>query len=147
MNRRLFLQKSIAITSIATAVGAGLLMPIKVFANTSEFKKISDKTKEQISNAKEGDFIFKTPTIAENGAMVPITIDASNIPAVKSIAIYVRNNKTPLSAHFEILEASASITSRIKMAGTSIITAVVGTESGDFIQNKKIIVTIGGCGG
>ena len=64
MNRRLFLQKSIAITSIATAVGAGLLMPIKAFANTSEFKKISDKAKEQISNAKEGDFIFKAPEIA-----------------------------------------------------------------------------------
>jgi len=147
MNRRLFLQRSIAITSIATAVGAGLLMPIKAFANTSEFKKISDKAKEQISNAKEGDFIFKAPEIAENGAMVPITIDASNMPGVKSIAIYVRNNKTPLSAHFEILEASAAITTRIKMAETSIITAVIETVSGDFIKNKSVKVTLGGCGG
>ncbi|WPE16619.1 thiosulfate oxidation carrier protein SoxY [Candidatus Thioglobus autotrophicus] len=147
MNRRLFLKQSIAITSVATAVSFGLLTPIKAFANTSEFKELSKKTQRQLSNAQEGEFVLKAPEIAENGAMVPITIDASHMPAVKNISIYVHNNKVPLSAYFEILEASAFITTRIKMAETSVVTAVVGTASGSFIRNKTVKVTLGGCGG
>lgn len=147
MNRRLFLRRSIAITSVATAVGAGLLVPIKAFATTSEFRKFSQQTQLNLSNAKEGDFIFKAPEIAENGAMVPITIDASNLAGVKSIAIYVHKNKIPLSAYFEFIDASAFITTRIKMAETSLVTAVVSTESGGFIKNKTVKVTLGGCGG
>ncbi len=147
MNRRLFLKRSIAITSVSTAVSFGLLTPIKAFANTSDFKELSKKTQQRISNAQEGEFVLKAPEIAENGAMVPITIDANHIPKVKNIAIYVHKNKVPLSAYFEILEASAFITTRIKMAETSMVTAVVSTESGSFIQNRTVKVTLGGCGG
>ncbi|MBC8493968.1 MAG: thiosulfate oxidation carrier protein SoxY [Candidatus Thioglobus sp.] len=147
MNRRLFLKRSIATTSVATAVSVGLLTPIKAFANISEFKELSKKTQQRLSSAQEGEFVLKAPEIAENGAMVPITIDASHMSTVKNIAIYVHNNKEPLSAYFEILEASAFITTRIKMAETSVVTAVVSTDSGSFIQNKTVKVTLGGCGG
>ena len=147
MNRRLFLKKSMATASIAAAVAAGLLTPNRVLASMSEFKKISDIVKSKMDNAQEGSFILKAPEIAENGAMVPITVDALNILDVKSIAIYVHKNKTPLTAYFELPEASAFITTRIKMAETSIVTAIVSTTTASFTQSRSVKVTLGGCGG
>jgi sulfur-oxidizing protein SoxY len=148
MKRRLFLKGSIAATSIATAIGAGMLTPTMVFASTSKFKDQSNHIGKLISNAKDGNFYFKTPEIAENGAMVPMTVDATNIDNVSSIAFYVLKNKTKLAAYFKLPNANGFITTRIKMAETSPVTALVTTTTGEsFIQTKSIKVTLGGCGG
>ena len=41
MKRRLFLKGSLAATSVAAAVGAGLLTPSAVFANTTKFTQFA----------------------------------------------------------------------------------------------------------
>lgn len=87
------------------------------------------------------------PVIAENGAVVPITISTS-LAAVESISIVVAKNPRPLAATFEIMPGTLpEISSRIKMAETSDVMAVVKTDSGIYSTSKQVKVTIGGCGG
>jgi sulfur-oxidizing protein SoxY len=87
------------------------------------------------------------PVIAENGAVVPITI-STTLSNVESISIVVENNPRPLAAMFEIMPGTVpEISSRIKMGETSDVLAVVKTDAGIYSTSKQVKVTIGGCGG
>ena len=90
---------------------------------------------------------LKLPVIAENGAVVPVTISTS-LENVESISIVVEKNPRPLAATFEILPGTLpEISSRIKMGQTSDVMAVVKTDHGIYSTAKEVKVTIGGCGG
>jgi len=90
---------------------------------------------------------LKAPEIAENGAVVPVTI-STTLANVESISIVVEKNPRPLAATFEILPGTIpEIASRIKMGQTSDVLAVVKTADGIFSTSKQVKVTIGGCGG
>jgi sulfur-oxidizing protein SoxY len=90
---------------------------------------------------------IKAPEIAENGAVVPITV-TSTLENVESISIVVEKNPRPLAALFEIPAGTLpEIACRIKMGQTSKVIAVVKTSSGLFSTEKEVKVTIGGCGG
>jgi sulfur-oxidizing protein SoxY len=90
---------------------------------------------------------LKAPEIAENGAVVPVTV-STRLEKVESISIVVPNNPRPLAASFEISpDALPEVSSRIKMGETSDVIAVVKTDSGLFRASKEVKVTIGGCGG
>lgn len=90
---------------------------------------------------------LKVPEIAENGAVVPVTI-RSSLEHIESISIVVEKNPRPLAATFELLPGTlAEISSRIKMAETSDVMAVVKTADGIYSTSKRVRVTIGGCGG
>jgi len=148
MKRRLFLKGSLAAASAATAVGAGLLTPSAVFANTTKFKNQSNDIKKMIDDAEDGNFKFKAPEVAENGSVVPMTIDATNMSNVASVAFFVEKNKTPLAAIFDLPNANAFVATRIKMGESSEVTAMVTTTNGKtYIKSRPIKVTLGGCGG
>ena len=88
---------------------------------------------------------LKVPEIAENGAVVPVTISTA-LENVESISIVVENNPRPLAATFEILPGTLpDISSRIKMGETSDVIAVVKTDTGLYSTSKEVKVTIGGC--
>jgi sulfur-oxidizing protein SoxY len=90
---------------------------------------------------------LKVPDIAENGAVVPVTI-ATTLAGAKSISIVVEANPNPLSASFTLLEgANPEISTRIKMGESSDVVAAVETDAGIFTARKNVKVTIGGCGG
>jgi len=90
---------------------------------------------------------LKVPEIAENGAVVPVTIMTS-LEQVESISIVVKNNPRPMAATFEIPPGTLpKIASRIKMGETSDVMAVVKTSNGIYSISKEVKVTIGGCGG
>ena len=90
---------------------------------------------------------MKAPEIAENGAVVPVTI-STTLPNVESISIVVEKNPRPLAASFEIPPGTLpEVSSRIKMGQTSQVMAVIKTDSGVFSASKEVKVTIGGCGG
>jgi len=87
------------------------------------------------------------PEIAENGAVVPISVSTS-IPDVTSIAFVVPENPNVLAAYYKIPQGTMpSIANRLKMAKTS--TVIVLVESGGklFSATKEVKVTVGGCGG
>ena len=87
------------------------------------------------------------PTIAENGAVVPVEV-STTLENVSSISIVVPNNPRPLAASFELMPGTMpELASRIKMGKTSDVMAIVKTDSGLYSVAKEVKVTIGGCGG
>ncbi len=147
MKRRLFLKSAMAGSAVATAVGAGLLTPTMTFANSADFKTKSDAAGAAAASAGAGLFKFKAPKIAENGAVVPMTVDASKMEGVTNVSFYVKNNNTPLAASFNLFGAQGYVSTRVKMKETSPVIAMV-TAGGVTTQvTKEVKVTIGGCGG
>jgi sulfur-oxidizing protein SoxY len=98
--------------------------------------------------ARSSDIVFvQTPDIAENGAVVPIGI-TSRIPQTDSIAILIEKNPNILAAVFELPAGTeAAVSTRVKMAQTSNVYAVVKAEGKYYVASKEIKVTLGGCGG
>ncbi len=147
MERRLFLKSAIAASSVATAVGAGLLTPSTVFAASAKFKDLSGVAVSNAAGASEGSFKFKAPKIAENGAVVPMEVNASKIDNVSNVSLLVANNATQLAASFNLSGALGFVSTRIKMGKTSKVHALVTAGGATTRVTKEVKVTIGGCGG
>ncbi len=147
MKRRLFLKSAMAGSAVATAVGAGLLTPSMVFANSSAFKAQSVAAGATAASAGKGSFKFKAPKIAENGAVVPMTVDATKMGDVTNISILVMKNKTQLSASFNLTGALGYVSTRVKMGSTSKVVAMVTAGGTTTAVTQEVKVTIGGCGG
>ncbi len=154
MQRRTFLKGSLASSAVAVAAGAGLLTPGSVLAAwpkaAFEAKKVDDALSNlfgSADNTPSGDIKIKAPDIAENGAVVPVSISTS-IAGVESIAVIASKNGTPLAANFILGSgAKADVSTRIKMGKTSDIIAVVKAGGKAYSARKNVKVTIGGCGG
>ena len=88
------------------------------------------------------------PDIAENGAVVPVTV-STTMPGVKRLAVLVEKNPNALAAIFEVSDAvEPSFACRIKMGQSSNVYAVAMMEDGRVMYGmKEIKVTLGGCGG
>ena len=76
---------------------------------------------------------------------MPVTVTTS-LENVKSISIVVQHNPRPLVATFELMSRSVpEVRSRIKMAQSSRVMAVVKTDTGIYSMSKDVKVTLGGC--
>ncbi|MYM89464.1 thiosulfate oxidation carrier protein SoxY [Rugamonas sp. FT82W] len=98
--------------------------------------------------ADSKDIVITSPDIAENGAVVPVSV-ASNIPGTSEIYFFVEKNPNPLAAVFRIPDGTnAAVQSRLKMGQSTNVVAVVKTADGKlFSATKETKVTLGGCGG
>ena len=86
------------------------------------------------------DISINAPDIAENGAVVPVTI--------MSKLAKIEKNPNMVAATFTIPEGTeAEVTTRVKMGQTSNIYAMVKADGKFFYAVKEIKVTLGGCGG
>ena len=154
MKRRSFLQGTLAGSAVAVAVGAGLLSPRQVLAawpkGAFDAKSVEDAMSGLFGNASttaSGNIKIKAPDIAENGAVVPVSVKTS-IAGASAIAIIAEKNGTPLAANFELAaNAKGDISTRIKMSKTSDVIAVVKAGGKMYSTRKNVKVTIGGCGG
>ncbi len=151
MKRRTFLKGSMA--AVGVAATAGLLTPRAVLANWP--KAAFDATDADgaiagagVSGATHSDDItVKAPDIAENGAVVPITV-TSKISGTESITLIAANNGTPMGAQFIMGKSTQGYASvRLKMGKTSDVIAVVKAGGKTYMNKKQVKVTIGGCGG
>lgn len=154
MKRRTFLKGTVASGMLGVAVSAGLLTPRMVLAAWPESafaaKNIDDALNALLGSASTADssnIDIKAPDIAENGAVVPITVSTS-ISGVESIAVLIKENPAPLACSYD-LSASAEgfISCRVKMGKTSDLIAVVKSGGKLHSAKKTVKVTIGGCGG
>jgi len=153
MKRRTFLKGTIATSMVGVAVSAGMLSPRTVLAAWPESsfaaKKVDDALKSLLGSAsmsESADIKIKAPDIAENGAVVPITISASG--NAESITVLVKENPQPLCCNFELASnAEPFVSTRIKMGKTSDVVAVVKSGGKLMSSAKTVKVTIGGCGG
>ena len=88
-----------------------------------------------------------TPEIAENGAVVPISV-ASSLPKTESIAILIEKNPNTLAASFAIPAGTdPMVSTRVKMGETSQVHALIKADGKYFVASREIKVTLGGCGG
>jgi sulfur-oxidizing protein SoxY len=87
------------------------------------------------------------PEIAENGAVVPISITTS-LTEVTSISLLVPENPNPLAAYYRLPPGTMpSVANRLKMAKTSNVVAIVEAGGKLFSATREVKVTVGGCGG
>jgi sulfur-oxidizing protein SoxY len=99
------------------------------------------------SAEKSDKVTLDAPEIAENGAVVPISVSTS-MPDVTSIAILVSENPFTLTAMYKFPEgALPSVSNRLKMAKTTNVIAIVESGGKLYSAQKEVKVTVGGCGG
>jgi len=95
---------------------------------------------------KSSTVVMNAPDIAENGAVVPVGI--STTLKAQQMAILVEKNPSTLAAQFFIPSGTEPfMTTRIKMAQTSNVYALVKADGKWTMAVKEIKVTLGGCGG
>lgn len=86
------------------------------------------------------------PSLAENGAIVPVVV-SSSLPGAREILILVDGNPQPVAARFAIPEGTEPfVATRIRMAAHGTVYAAVRTDRGLFAVARAVEVTVGGCG-
>jgi sulfur-oxidizing protein SoxY len=161
------LDDSFPITRRLVLRGAGSIglagLSIVSFGTTPTLAAANDKYPEDAFKQKDGKEAIKllygraaepsekikldAPEIAENGAVVPISVSTS-LPEVTSIAFVVPENPNVLAAYYKIPEGTIpNVANRLKMAKTSNVIAIVESGGKLFSATKEVKVTVGGCGG
>lgn len=143
------------------AASAGLLSALPAWAQTGkpEPEEPVGATLQRLFGSRpltDGSSVIKfdMPLIAENGASVPITVDAS-VPMTpqqyaKTIYIIADKNRRPLSARFFFTPDSgqALVGTNLRLGGTTDVRAVVEMNDGRLLMvTRNVKVTVGGCGG
>ncbi|HXN68450.1 MAG TPA: thiosulfate oxidation carrier protein SoxY [Bradyrhizobium sp.] len=153
--RRLILQGAVSVALVGLGNVPFGLAPALAAANDKypedAFKQKSDadaikslygKTAEPSDKVK-----LDAPEIAENGAVVPISV-SSSLPDVTSISILVADNPNALAASYKIPAGTLpSVGNRLKMAKTTNVIAIVEAGGKLYSATKEVKVTVGGCGG
>ena len=151
LTRRHFIRK-LAVATLALAASALRMPTALAFWKVEEFAPGTlDATLAKLVPQQaitDSDQITLTiPQIAENGAVVPVSV-STTLAEVKSISLLVEKNPVPLAIRFELSpEVDATVSARIKMAETANVIALVETANGFFRTKAQVKVTIGGCGG
>jgi sulfur-oxidizing protein SoxY len=105
-------------------------------------KALYGKTAEPSDKVK-----LDAPEIAENGAVVPISV-TTDLADVTSISFLVADNPNALAASYRIPAGTMpNVANRLKMAKTSNVTAIVEAGGKLYSATKEVKVTVGGCGG
>lgn len=154
MKRRTLLKGSLTAGMAGIAAAAGLLTPQMVMAAwpkaAFEAKSVDSATQSLLGSSGltgSNDITIKAPPIAENGAVVNVAVE-TKMANVESISILVEKNGQPLASSFNLSAATEPfIKTRIKVAKTSNVIAVVKSGGKLYSAGREVKVTIGGCGG
>ena len=150
MQRRLLLKGLLGFTTMAAAMTA---MPRLAMAKWS--KAFDNETVDGALNdlygstalTKDDKITLKVPEIAENGAVVPVTVK-TKMANVTNISIFADKNPQPLAASFTLPEGTAAeVSIRIRLGETRVVKAIVEADGKLYTTEQEVKVTIGGCGG
>ena len=152
--RRKFIKTAGFVGAAVAAAGTGILTPQRAIgayaADAFAAKDPGGALKAAMGTDQHSasDAIkLKAPDIAENGAVVPVTV-SSTLGNVSAISVVAVGNPTPMTCHYELSAACEPfVSTRIKMGKTSDVIAVVKSDGKLFSTTKEVKVTIGGCGG
>ena len=153
--RRMFLRGTLAASAVGLAAGAGLLAPGRALAaawpkaafEADSMDQALSETVGSTDLTESGEIKIKAPEIAENGAVVPVSVESA-LSDVESITIVVKDNPAPLSASFQLSGGTHPyVATRLKMGQTSDVYAVVKSGGQLYSAKQEVKVTIGGCGG
>lgn len=147
--------------TLTSAVAVGAALPVMGFAAEAKPKGPNAFSYEQALQAvtggktpvKSDKVHLKVPEIAENGAVVPVTVEVDSPMTdndyVKSIHIFATKNSNVrcLDTHLTPANGKAMLATRVKLGGTQEIATIVELSNGEFlIASQSVKVTIGGCG-
>ena len=97
---------------------------------------------------------MELPLIAENGSVVPITVEVQSpmTPAnyVKAIYIISDKNRRPMNTKFTLTPemGAAAVGANLRLGETTDVRAVAERSDGTLLMAKREVkVTVGGCGG
>jgi sulfur-oxidizing protein SoxY len=88
------------------------------------------------------------PAIAESGANVPAEVEV-NLPSnqIKAVHLFADKNPTPRLVTFMPMKALPYYATRVRLAETTAVRAVVETTDGKLLlASASTRVTVGGCG-
>ncbi len=141
------------LSAFALALSTGLLKVPEALAAEWHAELFEMKRIDELMKKLGGDFVasadvlLNVPEIAENGAVVPVSV-TSKVAGTEKIAILVEKNPYPLSARISLPPGTEpTVSTRVKMAGTSNVHALVQAGGTWYVASKEIKVTLGGCGG
>ena len=153
--RRLILKGA----GVVALIGVGIIpfdMPAALAAANDKYPEDAFKQKSDAEaikllygkTAEPSDKVkMDAPEIAENGAVVPISV-TTTLADVTSIAFLVSENPNALIASYKIPAGTVpSVANRIKMAKTSNVIVLVEAGGKLYSATKEVKVTVGGCGG
>ncbi len=152
--RRTFLKTTGGIGLTTAVLGSAALVPQRVLAaypkagfDATDINGAVSATMGSDQHSESADIKLKAPDIAENGAVVPITV-SSSMADVTQIAIVAAANPSPLTSAFDLTSASEPyVSTRIKLGKTGDVIAVLKSGGKLYSAKKEVKVTIGGCGG
>ncbi|MDH3636795.1 MAG: thiosulfate oxidation carrier protein SoxY [Gammaproteobacteria bacterium] len=151
--RRKFI-KTATFVGAAVTVGTGVLVPQRAIgaymAAAFEAKDVNGALSAAMGtdqHSASDSIKLKAPDIAENGAVVPVTVSAS-MDNVDAISIIAASNASPLTSTYQLSAACEPfVSTRIKMGKTADVIAVIKADGKLYSATKEVKVTIGGCGG
>ncbi|MEO0551430.1 MAG: thiosulfate oxidation carrier protein SoxY [Pseudomonadota bacterium] len=136
-------------------MGAGAVLvsslPIAAYAEQSDldaaiFELFGDRPIE------DGNVTLTLPPISENGFSVPLTVDVDSPMTaedhITQIAVFSPRNPLADIARFKLgpRAGRASVSARIRLAGTQVITAVAETSQGRLLRGQaETVVTLAAC--
>ncbi|MBU0631842.1 thiosulfate oxidation carrier protein SoxY [bacterium] len=147
--------------TLGTAAVVGATIPVMSFAAETKKKGPNAFTYEQALDVitggkkpvKSDKVHLKVPEIAENGAVVPVTVEVdspmTDSDYVKAIHIFAtkNNNVRCIDANLTPANGKAMLSTRVKLGGTQDVAALIELSNGEFlIAAQSVKVTIGGCG-
>lgn len=156
MQRRDFLKK--------LGVGAAISVAIPSISFATDDKKPKGPNalsyKEAVTIVTGGKSVktsskvhLKVPEIAENGAVVPVTVTVespmTDSDYVKAIHIFATKNSNTrcIDVYLTPANGKAMLATRIKLGETQEVAALVEMSDGTFLTAAQSVkVTIGGCG-
>ena len=97
---------------------------------------------------------IEMPLIAENGAVVPVSVEVTSPMTpqsyVKSVYIVSDKNRRPLNVKFSLTPAmgQAFVATNLRLGESTDVRAIAELNDGSLLMTKREVkVTVGGCGG
>jgi sulfur-oxidizing protein SoxY len=161
--QRFPITRRVVLRGVGSIALAGLGLGIVSLHSTPGLAAANDKYPEEAFKQKDSKEAIKllygrtaepsdkikldAPEIAENGAVVPISV-STTLADVTSIAFVVPENPNVLAAYYRIPQGTMpNIANRLKMAKTTSVIVLVESGGKLFSATKDVKVTVGGCGG
>jgi sulfur-oxidizing protein SoxY len=91
------------------------------------------------------DVTIVAPDVADNGAIVPVTV-LSRLARTQRLALLVERNPNVLAGLFETAGIEPEISIELKMAQSSPLIALAQADGKWYVARRDVQVTIGSCG-
>ncbi len=91
---------------------------------------------------------LKVPALAENGNSVPMSVSYEGSEGVKNIKVFAPSNPEPLLVEFifDGRQPSVQMSTRIRLADSQTLMAVVQTTSGTlYAATAETVITLAAC--